>query len=376
LKILLIRKNYSPYGGAENYLNLVFKGLQARGHDVHILSADYWDESLSKVHKVSISIRKPSFLSNMSFALNTGRFLKRQSFDCILSFERIPFKKIPYSSNSIYRAGDGCHREWLRRRKIAESFLRRLSFSLNPHHLTLLYLEKRCFLNCRLIIANSKMVKRDIMRHYSVPDEKIEVVYNGIDLQRFQPVGKRQKTELKNFLGIKEDKVVLFVGTDFKRKGLSTLLKACSLLGMDNMKLITIGKADTRHYSSLARKLGIEKKVFFSRGDKEIEKFYLIADVFVLPTIYDPFSNATLEAMASGLPVITTSSNGASELIEDRVEGFVINNPLDIKAFAEKIPIALSQAEDMGKKARTKAEDYPIEKAVDEIIRVISKHGG
>jgi UDP-glucose:(heptosyl)LPS alpha-1,3-glucosyltransferase len=375
VRILLIRKNYSPYGGAENYLNLVFKGLQTQGHDVHILSTDYWDENPSKIHRVS-NIRKPSFLSNVSFALNTGRFLKRQSFDCILSFERIPFKKIPYSPNSIYRAGDGCHREWLKRRKRAESFLKRLSFSLNPHHLTLLYLEKRCLFSCKSIIANSKIVKKDIMRHYSVPDEKIEVVYNGVDLQRFQPVGERQKAELKNFLGIKEDKVILFVGTDFKRKGLSTLLRACSLLGIDNMKLIIVGKTYIQHYSSLARKLGLEKKVFFSRGDKEIEKFYLIADVFILPTIYDPFSNATLEAMASGLPVITTSSNGASELIEDGIEGFVINNPLDIKAFAEKIPIALSQAKDMGKKARIKAGYYPIEKAVDGIIRVISKHGG
>jgi UDP-glucose:(heptosyl)LPS alpha-1,3-glucosyltransferase len=79
--------------------------------------------------------------------------------------------------------------------------------------------------------------------------------------------------------------------------------------------------------------------------------------------------------MASGLPVVTTSYNGASELVENGVQGFVIDNPLDTRAFAEKISTALLQTEDMGKKARIKAESYSIEKAVDKIIKVISEHG-
>jgi UDP-glucose:(heptosyl)LPS alpha-1,3-glucosyltransferase len=249
-----------------------------------------------------------------------------------------------------------------------------MSFLLNPHHLVLLYLEKKCFFNSKTILANSMMVKKDILKHYSVPEEKIKVVYNGIDLQRFQPAEKNQKTALKDFFRLKEYRVILFVGSDYKRKGLTTLLKALSLLKMKDVKLIVIGSKDTSRYLLLARELGVDKNVIFWGGEKEIEKLYRLADVFVLPTLYDPFSNATLEAMASGVPVVTTSYNGASELIENGVQGFVIDYPLNSKAFAEKIYLSLQHAEDLGKKARMKVENYSIEKAVDNIIEIISEN--
>jgi UDP-glucose:(heptosyl)LPS alpha-1,3-glucosyltransferase len=166
----------------------------------------------------------------------------------------------------------------------------------------------------------------------------------------------------------------LFVGADFKRKGLDTLFKAFSLLDIRDTKLIIAGRPAKTCYVSMAKKLGIDKNVIFRGAEKEIEKLYSVADVFVLPTIYDPFSNATLEAMASGLPVITTAYNGASELIEDGIEGFVINNPLDADALAQKISTTLQQAEDMGKKARLRAEGHSVKKAVDKIIKVISVH--
>jgi len=392
LKIALIRKNYGSYGGAENYLRLVSEGLRAQGHEVHIFSASHHYENSYRIHKVR-TIKKPSFLSNIFFALNVKNALKKASFDGILSFERIFLKGIhtagkkalpatagypawyPKLPNGVYRAGDGCHREWLSKRKMVEPFFKKLSFILNPHHLTLLYLEKQCLLGSKTIIANSMMVKKDIMRYYSIPEEKIRVVYNGVNLQRFHPVGKEQKTAIKNSLGIKEDRVILFVGADFKRKGLVTLFRAFSLLGAKGVKLIVAGSAGKKRYLSMAEKLGIDKNVVFWGTEKEVEKLYFIADIFVLPTLYDPFSNATLEAMASGLPVVTTAHNGASELVEDGIEGFVIDNSLNVDAFAEKISIALLQAEDMGRKARIKAEDYSIERAIGEIIRVISEDG-
>ena len=367
MKIALIRKNYSSYGGAENYLRLVAKGLNAKGHDVHIFSASNWHDNAFSVHRIK-TLNKPSFLSNIFFAVNSKAVLKKESFDCIISFERTFFQ-------DIYRAGDGCHREWLNKRRMIEPFLKKLSFSLNPHHLVVFYLEKRCFSKSKKIIANSMMVKNDIIKHYSIPDRKIHVIYNGVDLNRFRPVTAEQKTIAKHSLGIRENKVILFVGADFKRKGLTVLLKAGSLLDMKDKKLIVVGKKETPQYFKMAKKLRIEKHVIFWGHEPEIEKFLIIADVFVLPTIYDPFSNAALEAMATGLPVVTTAYNGASELIENGVNGFIISDPLDERAFADKISTALLKAEEIGKNARTKAEDYSIEKAVDSIIKVILGHG-
>ena len=237
----------------------------------------------------------------------------------------------------------------------------------------LFYLEKQCFLGSKAVIANSMMVKKDIIKHYAVPAEKIYIIYNGVDVQRFRPVGKEQKDLIRNSLDIKNNKVILFAGADFKRKGLFTLLKAFSLLDMKDLKLIVAGKPAGTQYLSMAKKLGIGRNVIFMGAVKEIERLYSVADVFVLPTVYDPFSNATLEAMASGIPVITTRHNGASELIENGVEGFVVDNPLDAGVFAGKISEVLNRTEDMGKSARAKAESFSIEKAINEIIDVISR---
>ncbi|MBI4653530.1 MAG: glycosyltransferase family 4 protein [Nitrospirae bacterium] len=379
-KIALIRKNYTPYGGAENYLRLVAKGLKAEGYEIHVFSRDIYQNNDFIIHKIN-SPNKPSFLSNIFFAVNSRNALKKESFDCVLSFERIPFQDI-YSvrkkalsklSNGVYRAGDGCHREWLNKRKLIEPFFKNLSFFINPHHLTLLYLEKQCFLNSRIIIANSIMVKNDIIKHYNIPEDKIHVIYNGVDLNRFHPVSREESRNVKSSLGIKEDRVILFAGSDFKRKGLITLLRATSLLDMKDKRLIVVGKGNISYYLKKAKELRTDKHVTFWGSEKEIERLYGIADIFVLPTIYDPFSNATLEAMASGLPVVTTAYNGASELIEDRIQGFIVNDPLDAKTFANRISTTLNNAGEMGRNARIKAENFSIEKAVDEIIKMFKR---
>lgn len=368
MKIALVRKNYTPYGGAENYLRLVFKGLQAQGNEVHIFSANEWGADISNVHRIR-TVKKPSFLSNLFFALNSRNTLTKQSFDCILSFERTLYQ-------NIYRAGDGCHKEWLERRRAVEPFFKGLSFSINPHHLVMLCLEKKCFENSGVIIANSMMVKNDIIRHYRIPEDKIRVIYNGVDLNRFQPVTAEQKNIARNSMGIKERSIILFAGADLKRKGLKTLLKAFSLLDKKDKRLIVAGKRPSLKYVELAERLRINKNVTFWGAETSIEHLYTVSDVFVLPTIYDPFSNAALEAMASGIPVVTTAYNGVSELINDGAEGFAIKDPFDEKGFADKISLALARSAEMGAKARAKAEGYSIDRAIEEIIRLIETQRG
>ncbi|MDP3112458.1 MAG: glycosyltransferase family 4 protein, partial [Thermodesulfovibrionales bacterium] len=192
----------------------------------------------------------------------------------------------------------------------------------------------------------------------------------------------------------KDTGLVLFVGSGFERKGLNTLLRAISLMsgsnikgnknnppsppfskggmgGFEDLKLLVIGKGNIKKFQSIAKKYGINDRVLFLGPQKEIEKFYAAADIFALPTIYDPFSNATLEAMASGLPVITTKNNGVSEIIQDGEEGFAIENPLDYNMLSEKIKSALAEHESMGRKARLRAEKFPIEKAAEKFIKII-----
>jgi UDP-glucose:(heptosyl)LPS alpha-1,3-glucosyltransferase len=367
MKIALVRKNYTHYGGAESYLKLVADGLVSRGHEVRIFSSADWPEGYS-VTKIS-SFRKPSFFSNVLFAAESMRALQKDPADCILSFERTYFQ-------DIYRAGDGCHREWLNKRGVLESALKRISFMLNPHHRVLLFLENKCFMNSRKIIANSMMVKKDIMKHYPVDEGKIEIIYNGTDIERFRPVGTEEKAAIKKRLNIKEEKVILFAGADFKRKGLPVLLRAFSLIKRDGVRLIVAGKRPKAEFISMAKKLGIEKEVTFWGPEKKIEQLYSVSDLFVLPTIYDPFSNATLEAMASGNAVITTAYNGASEIIENNVHGYVLKDPMDHDTLARNISDALDRSEVMGKEARIKAEEHPIGNSIEKIMNMISEYAG
>jgi UDP-glucose:(heptosyl)LPS alpha-1,3-glucosyltransferase len=363
MKIALVRKNYTPYGGAEKYLRLVAGKLADRGHDIEIYSASDQSDDRFRTHSVG-TFRKPSLLSNIQFAVKSKERLIKASPDFILSFERTLYQ-------DVYRAGDGCHKEWLKKRGIIEPLLKRASFKINPHHLVLLYLEKRCFQNSPRIIANSMMVKNDIVRNYSVSPDKISVIYNGVDTVRFKPAEDKKKKALKSSYQIKEDNVVLFIGADYKRKGASFLLKSFSLLNLNSTRLIIAGRPAKTEYISMAKALGIDKKVTFWGPEKDVANLYAVSDVFVLPTIYDPFSNATLEAMACGLPVITTQHNGASEIIEDGVQGFTVD-PQDTKLLAERITSALADCENMGKMARAKAEEYPIDNAVSEIVNIIS----
>ncbi len=352
-------------------MELVSRELHSQGHEIHIFTADQWPDAPFSIHRISV-LKKPSFCSNMLFASRLRKNLLNNRFDCVLSFERTFLQ-------DIYRAGDGCHREWLKKRGTIESSVKRFSFKLNPHHRILLYLEKKCFENSKIIIANSNMVKQDILNHYPVREDKIQVIHNGIDLERYRPVGKEKKEALKRSLGgsdIKDSRIILFAGGDFRRKGLSTLFKAFSLMDRKDLTLMVAGRPVNQRYAEEAKNLGIVKDIIFRGAEKKIEDLYAVSDIFVLPTIYDPFSNAVLEAMASGLPVVTTSSNGASELIENGKQGFVIQDPLDSEILAEKISATLLNSEDMGRLAQIKASGFPIEKAVDKIINLISAKGG
>lgn len=367
MKLAFIKKRFSIHGGAERYLQTLIQHLKNAGHEIHIFSHQWSEEEGVIFHKVNI-LPFTSFLSAITFNENVATAIKREKVDCVISLERT-------TCQDIYRAGEGCHAEWLKIRSVIEPFYKNLSFKINPLHIALLNIEKELFSKTRLIIANSKMVKDQIIKHYAVPEERIAIIYNGVDLKRFSPENKYKWREgVRNSLNISEDsKLLLFVGSGFERKGLKTLIHAIPFVKGDNIKVLIIGKGDTGKYMALAERLGVSDKIMFLGTQKEIEKFYASSDLFVLPTLYDPFSNATLEAMASGIPVITTRNNGVAELIENGHEGYVADNLFDHCEIADKINILLDNLKPMGENARKKAEDFPIERAVKEFIEIISR---
>jgi len=363
-KLFFIKKRFSLHGGAENYMKTLVNQLK-RDYEITILST-HWEPADGIYFNHIPSSQFTSFLSLATFNRNVCKAVKNNTPDCTISFERT-------LCQDIYRAGEGCHAEWLAIRSKLEPFYKKISFKINPLHLWLLNMERRLFSDTPCIIANSNMVKANIIKHYAVQAEKIHLLHNGINLDRFTPDNKvKWRKHVRNNLALRQDaNLVLFVGSGFRRKGLQVLLEAVPLIKDKEIQVLVIGKGPVHKFKALAVRCGIADRIIFMGPQKEIEKYYSAADLFVLPTLYDPFSNATLEAMASGIPVITTRNNGAAELIENGKEGFVVNDMFDAQELATHMTAALSGADHMGEDARRKAGEFSIEKTAGAFAEII-----
>jgi UDP-glucose:(heptosyl)LPS alpha-1,3-glucosyltransferase len=233
--------------------------------------------------------------------------------------------------------------------------------------------------NFSKMIAISNMVKQDIMRWYRIPEERITVVYNGVDIERFHPRNCQYREEVRNRHGIRdEDLVLLFVSNNFRMKGLGFLIKALARIKKEThppFKLLILGRDRQVSYSHLVRKVGIGEETIFAGSTNEPEKYYGASDLLVHPTFYDACSLTVLEALASGLPVITTYSNGASGIITQGQEGFVISDPRDDRSLTEKILFFLDREklEKASIAARHLAESYSLERNWREMENIFEK---
>lgn len=371
MRLAFIKKKFSLHGGAERYLETLLGQLAKEGHDLHVFAHEWAPAEGVTIHTVPIR-KMTSYLSTVTFARNAAHMIAESpKFDCILSFERTVCQ-------DVYRAGEGVHRAWLDIRSQFEPWYKRLSFRLNPLHHALLSLERELFLKTPRIIANSEMVKRQIMEYYAVPQQKITVIYNGVDLERFHPVDTGQKAALRKKLGLPEDLVIaLYVGSGFKRKGVPQILRAMAELkrsGDSNVLFVAAGRDRIANYQKCAAGLGIADRTMFLGPRQDIADIYAASDFFVLPTLYDPFSNATLEALAAGLPVITSRNNGVAELIENGVQGHVLKNLADPEELAARMADLARTCTSMQKPARQLAEKCPIDRSAAAVLAVMKNN--
>nr|MBC8283968.1 glycosyltransferase family 4 protein [Nitrospinota bacterium] len=278
----------------------------------------------------------------------------------------------------VYRAGDGCPIKWLQQRGPNFSPLKNLFLYLNPFHQLILKLEKNIFESgkCKKIIAISQMVKEDILENYQCPPDNISVVYNGVDLQRFHPNNKNTYRNLiRKQLGVPETSIlIIFVGSGFERKGLQFLLQSLEHFKNKDWRLLIMGKGNFKKFARYAPTNKLNQ-IIAKEPDPEIEKYYGAADLFILPSIYEPFGNANLEALASGLPVVTTKFCGAANIIQPKHNGLVITDPYNPKEIAEKINYLFDSSirETMGSNARKLAEQFPLERNNREMLNIYEK---
>ena len=369
MKIAIVRKKYTPYGGAERYLHGLIGRLIEMGHEIHVY-ANTWPSLKGQnifFHKVPM-IGGLSLLKIWSFALATWILIRRERFDIVFSNERTFIQ-------DIYRAADGCHRGWLSVRFRQLTFWRKLSIIVNPLHGSVLFFDWLIFRKRRFkkVIALSNQSKQEIMQRYDVPPDMIHVIYNGVDLELFHPRNRMDRDTLRRELGItNHEYVLLYVGTGFERKGLKYLIEAVAQLKQYPFHLLVIGRNKTSLYRKLAKKLGIETYIHFLGAINGVAKYYGAADIFVFPTLYEPFGNVHLEALASGLPVITSAMSGGSEIITAGLDGDIIKDPTNPCEIADKIRSVIEQMREinMGYEARKKAETFTFERTISESLDI------
>jgi len=343
MHIALVRQRFTPLGGAENTLAALAREFARRGHRVTVVAAAWVGASLDGVGWQRVPVGGGRTLRLWSFARGCRRLLPAGEFDVVFSLERI-------HRADVYRAGDGCHREWLARRRAMAGARERLGLTLSPFHLYLLGLERELFASPRLryVIANSVQVQEEIVRHYGYPTERIRVVYNGVDRRRFYPSeAKARESSWRREVGLTDrDRVILFVGSGFHRKGLAFAIRALAQVPGDTAHLVVVGAGRARRYMKLAQRLGVMARVHFQGPQGSVEDYYRGAAAVVLPTLYDPCSNVALEALACGVAVVTSGANGAAEFIARGENGAVVTRPDDVDGLATALGEWLERAGD------------------------------
>lgn len=319
MRVALVRQRYTPFGGAERFVERAFGALSDQGVSVTVISRKWQSDNRNSLDCDPFYIGR--LWRDAGFSRCVQNLLKHANFDLIQSHERIP-------GCTVFRAGDGVHAAWLAQRALHEKWLGRDWSSWSPWHRYTLAAENKTFRDPALkaVICISRMVRNDIIHHYGVDAAKLHVIYNGLDLDRFHPELARQyRLAVRSRLGVPADTpTFLYVGSGYARKGVSVLIEAAARMRNTKARFWIVGiDKQLDSYRKQAGKRGVEERFNFLGGQSDVCPFLGAADAFVLPTLYEPLSNAVLEALASGLPVVTTTACGAAELIRDGESGFV-----------------------------------------------------
>lgn len=313
----LVHTRFSSKGGVESYINKLVPALIERQWEIHYFTAKV-NQPVPPgmiVHKIPI-VRGSSITRMLSFAYGAKRAVQKTKIPLVMGFGRTIYQ-------DLYRDGSGCFLDYEKNseNKHFNRFYRK----------SYLHLEQKRFSDPRLkkIITVSKMVKNQILDRYDLPEKKVEVVYSGVDTKYLNPEIKTQKQCLRKKMGLPENAfIILLIGNGFKRKGVSYLIKAVKLLPSHLRCIALVAGQDkkAKQYRELAAQCGCEEQIYFLGHQENVAALYGAADLFVLPSLFDPLANVVLEALYSGTPVITGYQVGASELIDNGVNGFVVAN--------------------------------------------------
>jgi glycosyltransferase involved in cell wall biosynthesis len=371
LKIAVLIRDFVPTGGAERYALEVTRRL-AQKHDVHVFAQEWSFQGDEKItfHKIPKFLTRPSFLNQLLFSYFTRKSLD-DSFDVIHTHERVTHFDVLTIHAPCFRSLVTRQNSWWKRLFIW------FSVGLSPRKLAYLWLEKKQFTynEERLLIAVSENVKKNVQTNYDLPDEYFRLAYPGVDRGMAIKRGSEGNLqELRSKLGIAQnDLIILFVGTEFKRKGLDALLKGFALMPRSSIKLVIAGGGGGKleNYITLAEELGIEKHVIFLGLVSNVEELYAISDVYILPTLSDPCPMAPIEAMLAGVATIMSCSQyaGTAEHIKSG-EALILEDPKDPDEIANSLRKLMDEGyrRELSEKGRQLAEELTWERTTEDTL--------
>ncbi len=371
LKIALVANHIHFRGGMERYTAELAARL-CREHDVHLFTCEASDVPLDRVTVHPVHVRQKPFLALFAqFYRQTSRMIRLSDFDIVHTIGGITaHQNIVTAQYCQYAWGDA-----IRREPGAKA-------GITPYHRLMWqiagYFEKQAFTSPETlgVSANSRRTQADLVQFYGADPAKMQVIYNGVDTERFSPANARFRSEIRQRYQIPEDAlVVLFVG-EYRRKGLATVIDALGQLQDHRLHLLAVGRGDLAHHRTLAALAGIAERATFADPAQSIEQVFGVADLFVFPTYYEPFGMVITEAMASGLPVITSRSAGAAELITEGESGLLLDSPSDPAELSRKIAALVSGTaalKDMGRRARSAASGYTWDNVAEDTLDLYAR---
>ncbi|MDY6825255.1 MAG: glycosyltransferase family 4 protein [Thermodesulfobacteriota bacterium] len=369
-KIALAVENFSPFaGGAESYAVSLAAFLSDSGWEVHLFGERWEGYPPNAVfHRMKVPSFLPAFMKILVFALKCRKRMLRDHYDVVLGFGNTIHM-------NVYQSHGGVHNISTKKKIYAEPnaivrFFKRITLFFSAKHYTRHWIESAPFQMqpAPIIVAISDMIKNDIKSFYKLPENNIQVVYNGVDVNRYNPTaGYSHRDKTRDWLGVKDNETVfLFLSYDLKKKGIIPLISAALILKQKGcrFRIVVAGGSPNMALKKRIKKFGLHNLFLFLGKTRNPLALYGGSDVFVLPTYYDACSLVVFEAMACGLPVITTNANGAAGIINNGEDGMVLQHPPEAVELADKMehlmiaPVRLQ----MGEKAVQKVKVYTIEK--------------
>ena len=345
MRLAIVRQRYTPYGGAERFVERALAALSARGVELTLVTREWPADA--DAHATPLIVNPPYVGRTMraaTFAHAACAALAKLPGTLVQSHERI-------ECCDIYRAGDGVHAAWVEERLRGASAAGRIALATSPYHRYMLAAERRLYASPRLreVICISRMVQSEIHERFGLAPERLPVIYNAIDPALFNPGLAAHRSKLRAALRIADDACVfVLVGSEYARKGVARALEALASVPPPAHLLVVGRDRHPSRYLALAHRFGVTRRATFAGPQLDPRPYYGAADAFVLPTLYDALSNAVLEALACGLPVVTSDRCGAGELVRAHDAGAVCG-ARDIGALAAAMTAL------MGSDARARA---------------------